>query len=290
MSTPVSLASYFPAIQGHAPLPKGRQFYGAISSLHQERGLGFGEVIHATERAIPCHVHETAYYCLVLAGGYEESGGRERFYFQPFNSAFNRSGTKHDGRIASSGVRIFTAEIGQGWVEEFLELGPGPDTTQDSHGGELTSLGVQLYRECCTKPAACALTVEALIWELLATAAGMQNREKGAKPSWWGRVKDLLHADFRRDLRISELATEAGVHPVHLARVFRRVSGKTPGEYLQRLRVKFASEKLTLTDCRIAEISADAGFADQSHMTRVFRRYTRTTPRELRRAFALPHG
>jgi AraC family transcriptional regulator len=283
------VSTYFPAVQGNVSLPKGREFYGAISGRHQERGLGFGEVVHSTERAIPCHVHETAYYCLVLTGGYEESGRRERLYFQPFNSAFNRSGTKHDGRIGASGARFFTVEIGQGWIEEFRELGPEPDTLQDSRGGELTALGIQLYREHCVKASSCDLTVDALIWELLAAAAGIQSREKSAKPAWWGRVKDLLHSEFR-ELRISELAAEAGVHPVHLARVFRRICGETPGEYLQRLRVKFASERLALTEMPIAQVAAEAGFADQSHMTRIFKRHTRTTPRELRRAFGLPQN
>ena len=288
MAAQVPMSSYLPAVQGHVALPKGREFYGAISGRHQERGLGFGQVVHSTARTIPYHVHETTYYCLVLAGGYEESGRRERLYFQPFNSAFNRSGTKHDGRIASSGARFFTVEIGRGWIEEFRELGPEPDTLQDSRGGELTALGIRLYREYCAKAISSDLTVDALVWELLAAAAGVQRREKSAKPAWWSRVKDLLHSDFRRELRISELAAEAGVHPVHLARVFRRVCDETPGEYLQRLRVKFASEKLALTEMPIAEVAAEAGFADQSHMTRMFRRHTRTTPRELRRTFALP--
>jgi len=283
MATSAVSTTDLPAVKGDVPLPNGRQFYGAIARQFRERGLTFGEVIHAAERRVPDHTHEMSYYSLVINGGYDESYRRERIYFQPFSSALTRAGTKHDGRIAPCGVRVFTVEIGKEWIQEFRDLQPDPDTVQDLVGGELTCLGIQLYREYCTEPIACSLTIDALVWELLAAAAGTP--EFNSTPGWWSRALELLHADFRRDLRVSDVATEVGVHPVHLARVFRRVCRQTPGEYVQRLRVRFASERLALPDEGIAQIAAEAGFADQNHLTRVFKKYTQFTPAAFRRAF-----
>ena len=59
---------------------------------------------------------------------------------------------------------------------------------------------------------------------------------------------------------------------------------------MQRLRVRFASEKLALPDEGIAQIAAEAGFADQSHLARVFKKYTQMTPGAFRRAFAAPRS
>jgi hypothetical protein len=116
-----------PAVQGDAPLPNGRQFYGAIAGQFRERGLTFGEVIHSSERKVPDHTHEVSYYSLIISGGYDESYGRGRVYFHPFSSALTRAGTKHDGRIAPSGVRVFTVEIGEEWIRQFRDLQPEPD-------------------------------------------------------------------------------------------------------------------------------------------------------------------
>jgi len=288
MSTSAISTTDLPAVQGDVPLPDGRHFYGAIAGQCRERGLTFGEVIHATERKVPVHTHEMSYYSLVISGGYDESHRRERIYFQPFSSALTRAGTEHDGRIAPCGVRVFTVEIGKEWIKQFLDLQTEPETVQDLTGGELTCLGMQLYREYCTEPVACSLTVDALVWELLAAAAGIP--ESASTPGWWPRALELLHAEFRRDLRVSHVAAEIGIHPVHLARVFRRICRQTPGEYVQRLRVRFAAEKLALPGEAIAQIAAEAGFADQSHLARVFKKYTRMTPGTFQRAFAAPRS
>ncbi len=275
-----------PAMLGDAPLPNGRQFYGAIARQFRERGLTFGEVIHSSERKVPGHAHEVSYYSLVISGGYDESYRRGRIYFRPFSSALTRAGTEHDGRIAPCGVRVFTVEIGREWIDRFLDIRPEPDTVQDLTGGELTCLGIRLYREYGAGAMACSLTIDALVWELLATAAGMGTPESNTNPQWWTRAVELLHAEFRRDLRISEVAAECGIHPVHLSRAFRRICRQTPGEYVQRLRVRFAAERLALRDEGIADIAAAAGFADQNHLTRVFKKYTEMTPGAFRGAFA----
>jgi len=106
-------------------------------------------------------------------------------------------------------------------------------------------------------------------------------------PRWFGRVKERLHEGFREPLRMGDLAREAGVHPVHLARVFRKMEQRTPGEYQQRLQVRAACELLRDREWPLAAIAAECGFADQSHFTRVFRRMAGTTPARFRRAVAL---
>ena len=81
-----------------------------------------------------------------------------------------------------------------------------------------------------------------------------------------------------------DLAEDAGVHPVHLARVFREQEGRTPGDYLQQLRIRAACHHLRERDYPLAFIAADCGLTDQSHFTRVFRKFTGNTPAQFRRA------
>jgi AraC family transcriptional regulator len=262
-----------------------RNCHRSLFTEHHERDLTFGELIQFGDRRVPPHVHENSFYHLVIAGGYDESSPRGRIWFQPFSSAFTHSNQIHDGQIAPCGAHFFTIAIGGFWLDEFRQLRPEPETVSDTRGGDLTCRGIQLYGELRSEPSDCSLTIDSLIWELLTAASGMQMRELDAVPRWWRRVLDLIHSECNRALRTAELAAEAGVHPVHLARVFRRICRQTPGEYVQRLRVRLASEKLSASDEGIADIAVAAGFADQSHLTRIFKRHIRMTPGKFRQAF-----
>jgi AraC-like DNA-binding protein len=81
----------------------------------------------------------------------------------------------------------------------------------------------------------------------------------------------VLHSQFRESLRVFDRAAEAGAHPVHLAREFRAQEKQTPGDYVQRLRVRAACDLLGDRDTSLAGVAADCGFSDQSHFTRTFK-------------------
>jgi AraC family transcriptional regulator len=91
-------------------------------------------------------------------------------------------------------------------------------------------------------------------------------------------MREKIHYDFRESLRVRDLAQAAGIHPVHAARIFRRYSGRTPGEYLQHLRVQAACRMIAENNDPLSAVAAQAGFADQSHMNRTFKRIIGTTP------------
>jgi AraC family transcriptional regulator len=67
-----------------------------------------------------------------------------------------------------------------------------------------------------------------------------------------------------------------------LARSFQRAKGSSVGEYQRGLRIALARRALTNEHASIAEVAAMAGFTDQSHFARVFRRMTGETPRDYR--------
>ncbi|MGI9075780.1 MAG: helix-turn-helix transcriptional regulator [Gemmatimonadaceae bacterium] len=101
---------------------------------------------------------------------------------------------------------------------------------------------------------------------------------RGAHPKWLTEAMDIVHERFTGQLSLSELSTLVGVHPVTLARWFRRGYGCTVGQQLRRLRIEKSSRDLLETDRPLGEIALNAGFADQSHFCNVFRREMNTTP------------
>jgi AraC family transcriptional regulator len=95
----------------------------------------------------------------------------------------------------------------------------------------------------------------------------------------------LIRARFADPPRLDSIAEEVGVHPVHLAREFRRAYGCSIGEWVRHLRVEYACQALSSSTLPLATIAATAGFADQSHFTRVFRLLTSVTPSVFRKNF-----
>ena len=130
--------------------------------------------------------------------------------------------------------------------------------------------------------------VEGLVLELLALAARL--RDAGAigaerrSPRWLSQARALLHDQYRDQLRLAEVADAVGVHPVHLARVFRLKYGTPVGTYVRGLRLSWAAGRLASSEDTIAQIASEAGFFDQSHFTRTFRRHFGLTPQVYRRA------
>jgi len=98
------------------------------------------------------------------------------------------------------------------------------------------------------------------------------------------QARDLLHADLTTRRTLGELAAAVGVHPVTLARAFRRSFGCSVGEYLRRLRIERAAAQLGGSETPLATIALTAGFADQSHFSNLFRRETGMSPSAYRRA------
>jgi AraC family transcriptional regulator len=111
-----------------------------------------------------------------------------------------------------------------------------------------------------------------------------RNSAGGMAPSALRRCIALMEANIERDLRLSELANEAGVSTSHFIRSFRESTGKTPYQFLLHQRVTRAQSLMREPGTSLTEVALASGFADQHHLARVFRRITRMTPSDYRRS------
>lgn len=104
--------------------------------------------------------------------------------------------------------------------------------------------------------------------------------ERGGLPRH--RLKQVLEhikENLGRPLRLGELAGVARVSRSHFALAFRQSTGLSPHQYVLQSRVEAAKALLRRRDGAISAVSAELGFSDQSHFTRVFRSIVGTTPR-----------
>jgi AraC-like DNA-binding protein len=92
------------------------------------------------------------------------------------------------------------------------------------------------------------------------------------------RVRELLHDRFAEDLSADDLARAMGLSRFQLYRQFRERYGVAPSAYLRQVRLREARRRLA-AGAAIVEVALATGFADQSHLTRWFRRTYGITPR-----------
>ncbi len=261
-------------------LPPGRLFG---DRLHEARVGGFtlSERRYPGGFATPSHAHARPLLCYVVDGGYTETlPGRTR-ECAPATLLLHPAGERHGERYHARGGRSLIVECDAGAIPDSQ---PGLDSGAHPRGPRLATLGARLYREFVAPEPDSPAVIETLLTALLGEAARTSAPSR-AVPPWLPRVRELLRERFSEKLTLDALAAEAGVHPVHLAQSFTRWRGCTIGEYLRARRVAHARERLLHGDEPPAQIALAAGFADQSHLTRVFRRATGMTPVRYRAAY-----
>jgi AraC family transcriptional regulator len=240
-------------------------------------------VRHPHERAIEEHVHEMAYFTLLLEGRYQETSGDALIDYRPFTIVFHPPMMSHHDVIGAGGARFFMIELSPPWLDTIASHGAAIHELCRLDGEDATWLAVRLHREYLDGENASALTVESLLYELCGWAAEESSRAGAGAPPWLASVEAALREDVEHRLNLHDLAALAGVHPTHLARTFRRVHGRSIGDYVTGLRMQRVCRALTETDAPLAAIAADAGYTDQSHLTRIFRDVIGTPPASYRR-------
>lgn len=98
------------------------------------------------------------------------------------------------------------------------------------------------------------------------------------------RSIEYIHANLAGEIRLKDIAGAVGMSMFHLSRTFRASTGVTLHRYLTRARVERVKTLLLESDQSLAVIADSTGFSDQSHMSKIFKRFTGTTPRSFRRS------
>jgi AraC-like DNA-binding protein len=158
-----------------------------------------------------------------------------------------------------------------------------PEGPAQFDSGSLPWLAMRLYREFRQRDNLTPLAIEGLTLELLVGAARQSAHVlKNGATGWLKKARHFLHQRFHEPFTLGDVAEFSGVHPVSLARAFRRTYRCTVGEYVRKLRIEFACQQLTASDASLVEIAFSAGFSEQSHLCRTFKRLTGLTPSEYR--------
>jgi AraC family transcriptional regulator len=255
------------------------KFGGKLVHSHSCCGVTLSEVEYLEVRQCGRHTHQQAFFAVVQNGMYEERYGRLDLRHRGRSVAFRPAGMTHQDRILSPGTHVFLIEIDKAWDSRIRECAAGWTPEPTACEGDASWLAARLLDALRLSVECSPLLVEGIVYDLLLNAARTSTGEDTRSPRWLGVAIDLIHAEFAESLGLERIASEVNVHPAYLSRVFRRVRGESIGHYVNRLRVRYAGVELTKDpSIPLCDVALAAGFADQSHFTKIFKQITGVTP------------
>lgn len=206
------------------------------------------------------HVHDYTSVSFVARGELEETACGERRNGTAGDVIVKPAGVVHEDRFGPSGATMYT-----------LVLDGDAGRYQWRFGGPPSALFVRAIREWRAGAA-----FEEIAIDLLAAVSGGGPRVMGRKMS---AVADRV---AESDVTVEALAREMSMHPVALARAFRRDLGMSITCFRRRARVRKAASLLASTSMPLADVALESGFSDQSHLCRIFKSELGTTPAAFR--------
>ncbi|MGH3567672.1 MAG: AraC family transcriptional regulator [Pseudonocardia sp.] len=242
---------------------------------------GIAEVFHArfTDHVYPSHTHDTWTLLIVDDGAVRYGLDRHEHAALPSLVTLLPPHVAHDGRAASpSGFRkrvlyLEPSLLGPDLIGAAVDQPGLPDSLLRYRIHEL-HVAIATPGEELQAQSRLALICERLRQHLVGR---ITTPAPGRDPGLADQLRELLDLRTPEGLPLEEAARLLGAHPGQLVRAFTREYGIPPHRYLTGRRVALA-RRLLLEGMRPAAAAAMAGFYDQSHLTRHFKRLLGTSP------------
>ncbi len=246
-------------------------------------GFAVVEAWFPPEEILAHHTHDRACVAVMLGGSFDLYLHGKSFPCPPASVFTEPAGETHANFIGSAGAHVVVVQPDPARAELLRPFAGFLDqATHHNHPG-MAERASRLARELDRADDLTPLAAEGIVLEMLATLARVEAEGLRRPPPWLLRAQELLHAKFNEVVRTSEVADAVGVHPAHLARGFRNHFKLSMGSYVRALRLDWAARELVRSDASLTAVALAAGFADQSHFTRFFKRHTGLTPNAYRR-------
>jgi AraC family transcriptional regulator len=248
------------------------EFWGAGPARRETADFSFHLLAaNAPEDEVQTHTHDEAHFVLVLSGGYMSSARNAPAISNTPLLVFNPPGTTHRDRFYG----------GRG---TFLAISGGIDTHGYGYAMSVADPGaIQTARRIANafhRQDLGQLLLDGSAQQLVAACSAPtsdESRRAHQPPAWLKIAFEMIYTSQDPQLSVAQVAAYVGVHPVHLARVFRHYLDCTPGDYLRGRRLERAAAAIGST-ASLADAAYAAGFVDQAHLTRSFRSRYGITP------------
>lgn len=245
-------------------------------------GFNLKEQVYAPNLQVPRHAHGRASIGIVFEGTCTETYGDRTREHADFLLHYFPPGHTHSMAFGTAPVRSFDIKIPTELIEKIDPYRGTYLESFDTRASVFHDKIFRIYSEFCGLHDVSTLAIEGLALDLVAQLARRLDQVDRTPPRWLFRARDFIDEYFADPVELDVIAESVGRHPVHLAREFRKQFDCTVGDYIRMKRIEFACRHLMIRGPTLSDIALAAGFCDQSHLSRTFKRTTGMTPGQYR--------
>jgi AraC-like DNA-binding protein len=241
----------------------------------------------ASDRAFPRHTHDVYGIGVLVAGAQRSASGRGPVEARAGQVITVNPNEVHDGApLGGAGRTWKMVYVAPALLARLLpEAPPGAELHHPVLASDAAARALLQLHAAAMAGADVAETAETLLPPVLATLLSLPPDPPAARAAGVARAAARIDEAPEAPHPIAALAAEAGLSRWHFIRAFAAATGLTPQAYRRQRQVQRARAAIEAGD-PLAEAAAAAGFADQSHMTRLFAASYGFTPGTLARAVA----
>lgn len=218
------------------------------------------ELVYAPASRQAAHAHDSTSVSFVGRGGFDESAGGVKRTGVAGDVIVKPAGVVHEDVYGPAGAKMFT-----------LVLDEDMGSYRWLFGGAPAALFTRAIVEWRAGSAFEEVAVDLL-------AAIHDGRPRMRSP----RMREVAERVATTDVSVDALARDVSMHPVALARAFRREHGMSITCFRRRVRLRRATSLLSAGDLSLADVALESGFTDQSHFCRIFKTEMGVTPTTFR--------
>ncbi len=230
----------------------------------------------------PMHEHDCLHLSIVLRGTVAETVGSVTEYAGPLSVVAKDPGVRHADDFGSRGAVLARLSLAGGTVGDAIGEPARAVAWRWTHDAAVAKPFLRLVRRAGAE-AATFDSMDADVVELLAAfTARPGSAPRGNPPAWLEQTMQEMRESWIPGLSVADIARRAGVHPVYLARVVRRWYCTGVADELRRIRFRWAVAAVSSSSATVSEIAHAAGFSDEPHLCREFRKLLDVTPARYR--------
>lgn len=228
----------------------------------------------------PLHRDKTNKISIVLTGQLKEKAGAKEEYATSTSWVIKSKDVPHTDHFGPNGARIISFIFEENFLDDFVESQELVEWKW-FHGLPYNHPVIQLLLNIHALQQTSTLTDH--LTELFSWIENPSVEIPDKYPGWLAPILERIQDEYQSPLQVKELAEMVGIHPVYLARVFRKFHQCSIKDYIKRLRIHQVLDKLASTQISLVQIALEEGYADQSHFSRTFKAELGCTPAKFRR-------
>jgi len=243
-------------------------------------GLQLFEAAYGPHALLAEHEHDSPFFTYVLRGEYLEHMGQCARHCRRGAVILHHQSEVHSNAVGACGTVSLNVEIPEElWCELTSDVGRKQYLVGPVLSGDVEWAAFAVWREFHHDDDASTLGLGESVALLFAQLMKSHARGSFEPHRRLDRCIEYLSSHNSEMPTLAQVARVADVHPMHLAKLFRKRFGYSMGEWLRRQRIAWACDQLSRGTETISAIAFAAGFADHAHFTRTFHRVTGSTPR-----------